>query len=311
MNKKHNFIIVSEDKIVIDSKISKIIEDSELNLKETEIVKIDMSEKLISNIIEELDTYNFLSNCKVVICYNCKFIEGEVNSEIKYLKSYLANPGENYLIMIASKVSDKKEIKELVKDIEIIDSKISSELLIKRNLQEFKMENNTVKYFVAYCLGNNEKILNELEKIKCYKQSDPNKLITPEDINKLVLKDYDEDIFDLVNAIAKKDKENAFAVYTRLIKKEKDAINIVASIASRIRLLYSVKVLSNSRKSVNEMAKIINVKTMAVSIALENSYNFSEKKLLSLLNELAEIDYKTKSGNTTGNILFETFLMGL
>ena len=82
---KHNFLIISDDKIVIDQKISKILSD--IPFKEREIVKYDMSDTLISSMIEELDTYNFLSFCKVVICYNCAFLEGEVNKEIKYLNS--------------------------------------------------------------------------------------------------------------------------------------------------------------------------------------------------------------------------------
>ena len=311
MNKKHNFIIVSDDKIVIDSKINKIIEDENLKKNEAEVIKIDMLENSISDLLEELDTYNFLSNYKIVICYNCKFLEGEANAELKKLKAYVENPSDNYLIMITSKISDKKDIKELIKDIEVIDSGISTELLIKRNLEEFKMENKTVKYFANYCLRNNEKILNELEKIKCYKYNDPLKIITEEDINKLVIRDYDEDIFDLVNAIAHNDKNKAFDIYERIIKKQKDSITIIASIASQIRLLYSVRFLSDKKKNVNEIAKIVNVKPIAVSIALENCYNYSEKKLISLLNELADIDYKIKSGNTNGNTLFEIFLMGL
>lgn len=307
---KNNFLIISNDKVVIDSKISKI--RSEIKEKKLEIIKYDMTDTSISAVVEELDTFNFLSNCKMIICYNCSFIEGEVNKELKYLKEYLTNPSDNYLIMISSKISEKKEIKELLsKNVEIIESGISSEYLVKCHLDNFTMENKTVKYFVSYCLGNNEKILNELEKIKSYKSDDNDKNITSEDIDKIVIREYDDDIFDLVNAIARRNKDKTIELYKRLIQKEKDAINIIASISSQIRLLYSVKTLKEERLSVNAIASIVKVKPMAVSIALENCDNFSSKKLLSLLNTLSEIDYKSKSGNTSGNILFEIFLLNI
>lgn len=307
---KHNFLIVSEDKIVIDSKISKIL--SEISSKEREIIKYDMAETTISSVIEELDTYNFLSVCKVVICYNCTFIDKEPNKELKLLKKYLENPSDNYLIMISAAISDKKDIKDLLSNnVEIIESGISSEVLVKNNLNGFIMDNRTVKYFVSYCLSNNEKILNELNKLKAYKADDNNKTITIQDIEKIVLKEYDEDIFDLVNAIARRDKNNIFDIYLRLIENERDAVNIIASISSQLRLLYSVKVLKDDRVSINEMATIINVKPRAISIALENCDNFSYTKLLSLLNELSEIDFKSKSGKTSGNTLFEMFLMSV
>ena len=307
---KHNFLIISDDKIVIDQKISKILSD--IPFKEREIVKYDMSDTLISSMIEELDTYNFLSFCKVVICYNCAFLEGEVNKEIKYLKKYLLNPSDNYLIMVATKISEKKEIKEMLsKDIEIIDSGISSEVLVKKNLESYTMDNRTVKFFVDYCLGNNEKILNELEKIKTYKMDDIDKNITVQDIEKIAIREYDENIFDLVNAIAKRDKNKMFDIYLRIVRNEKDIVNVVASVSSQLRMLYSVKILYSYKLSVNEMASIINVKPRAISIALENCDNFSCQRLLFLLNELADIDYKSKSGIASGDVLFETFLMSV
>ena len=308
---KKNYLIVSNDKIVIDNKISKIL--SEINSKEIEIIKYDMSEITIPFVIEELDTYNFLSNCKMVICYNSTFIEGEANKDIKALKNYILNPSDNYLVLVATKISDKKEIKELLDSgIEVIDSKISSEVLVKNNLKEFKMENKTVKYFVSYCLSNNEKILNELEKLKHYKADSSDKIITVEDIDKVVIKEYDEDIFDLVNAIAQRNKNKCFDVYSRLFQKEKDTVNIIASIASQIRILYNVKILSQKRMPIDSIAKILKVKSGAVSIALNNCGNFSEKKLLYLLNELADIDYKTKSGQIqSSDLAFKTFLMSI
>lgn len=312
---KKNFLIISDDKIVIDNKIAKIMQ--EIDIKNKEIVKFDMEIVTIPDVLEELNTYNFLSDCKVVICYNSTFIEKDVPKDMakdfKKLREYIQNPSDNYLIMVAKSKSNKKEITELLTNVEIIDSGISSELLVKNNLEDFKMENSTVKYFVNYCLRNNEKILNELQKIKCYKQ-DENRLITVDDINKIALREYDEDIFDLVNAIARCDRKNIFAIYKRLIKKEKDCTNIIASIAALLRRLYSIKILKKQKISVNEMARMLNVKTMAISLSLENCDNFTTKKLLKLLNELSSIDYANKTTNSSygeDNLAFELFLLSI
>lgn len=305
---KHNFLIISSDKVTIDCKINKILKDVP---SEREIVKYDMEDTTLTTVIEELDTYNLLSSCKVVICYNFLFTEKENSKELKYLKDYLSNPSDNYLIMVASEFVEKKQTKDMLSNVEIINSKVSSYDLVKSNLKEYSMDNKTINYFVNYCLEDNEKILNELNKIKIYKYDDVDKNITIKDIDTIALKEYDEDVFSLVNAIAKRDRNNIFAIYSRLISKEKDTVNIIASIAGQVRLLYSVKVLNELRVNVNDMATIINVKPRAISIALENCGNFSTKMLLNLLNNLAEIDYKTKSGNTSGNTLFEMFLMSI
>lgn len=304
---KHNYLICSNDSIAINMKIKNIIDE----IKDKEVIKIDLSISSFESVLEQINTYNFLSDCKVVICYNTFFLEGGEHPEIKELKKYLENPSDNYLILVTESLSDKKEIKELLNLLEVVDSRISSEVLIKKNLDGFMMDNNTVKYFVSYCLGNNEKIFNELKKIKCFKSNDEVKVITINDINNLVMKDYDDNIFDLVNAIVRRDKPLIFDIFSRLMEKEKDCINIIASISSQIRLLYSVKTLNEDRVSDMEISNILGVKPRAVSIALQNCNNFSSIKLLYLLNELADIDIKSKSESVDSEFLMKKFILDI
>jgi len=306
---KNNTIIICDDKVTIDVTINSIIK--KINISDLEIIKYDYSETSIDYVLEDLNTYNLLSNCKLIIYENCTFLNKELDKGLKELKKYLSNPSDNYLIMINDSISDKKDIKELLNDVVLYNEKISSDKLIIDNLDYLKMDNQTIKYLCNYCLNNNEKILNELEKIKNYKYDQDDKTVTKEDINNIVIRDYNDDIFDLVNAIIKNDKEKSFELYYRLIQKEKDSINIVASVAGSIRNLYSVKTLNEKKYKQIEISNILGIKPYAVSIALENCNNYSSKKLLNLLNILSDIDYKTKSGNGDANILFEIFLLNL
>ncbi len=309
MKKKNNYIIISTDKVTEENHINSILKDNKLNDDSVEIIKYDYPDVTIDTVLEDLNTYNFLSNCKVIIYNSCSFLSKDNDKSLKELNKYLENPSDNYLIMITDVLNEKKEINK--DNIEIIDGKISSEDLIKKNLEQCSMDSKTIKYLADYCLYNNEKILNELNKIKCYKLSEEDKNITKEDIDNIAIRDYDEDIYDLVNAIAEKNKNKAFELYGRISQKEKDSINIIASVASKIRTLYSVKVLSENRVKPSEIATILGVKPYAVQSALEKCNNFSTKKLLSFLNMLADIDYKSKSGIGKGNTLFEIFLINL
>jgi DNA polymerase-3 subunit delta len=310
MTKTTNYLIVANDKISIDSLINKIVSGSKE--KDLEIIKYTYPEIGIPDVLEELNTYNFLSNCKLIVFYNCTFLSKDSDKAIKEFKKYIENPSDNYLILVNDSLSDRKEIKELIASgIEVVENKTSIEEMIKSNLDFCTMDDKTIKYFIGYCLGNNEKILNELEKIKCYKYSENDKNITIKDINSIVMKDYDEDIFDLVNAIANRNREKSFDIYGRIREKEKDSVNIIASVSSNIRNLYSVRVLLEKKYKQNEISNILGIKPYAVQIASERCGNYSKKKLLYFLNTLADIDYKTKSGSGRGNALFEMFLLNL
>ncbi len=306
---KNNYIIVSNDKITIDTRISRIIE--EWKLKDYELIKYTYPDNQIDDVIEDLNTYNFLSNMKVIVYYNCTFLNKDLDKSIDNLANYLNNPSDNIFIMINDNINDSKDIKKIISNVSIIDSRISSEVLIKNNLENYTMDNKTVKYLAEYCLYNNEKIVNELGKIKCYKYSDSVKNITIEDINLIVLRDYDEDIFDLVNAIVNRNKSKAIDLYERISRKEKDSINIMASVSSSIRNLFCVKILLERKYKANEISTILGIKPYAVQVASENCNNYSKKKLLYFLNLLSDIDFKSKSGNGNGNSLFEMFLLSL
>ena len=306
---KNSYVIISNDKVNIDLNIQNIIK--KINIKDLEIVKFDYPDATIDTVLEELDSFNLLSNCKLVIYYNCTFLNKENDKSIKQLKKYLDNPSDNYLVMINDSISERKEIKELLSNVTMLNEEVSSEKIVINNLEDLKMDNSVIAYFCNYCLNNNEKIINELNKIKSYKYEDENKNVTIEDINNIVIRDYNDDIFDLVNAIIKKNKDRAFELYYRLMQKEKDSLNIIGSIASSIRNLYSVKTLSEKKYKQNDISEILGIKPYAVSKAMENCNNYSSKKLLKLLDTLADIDYKTKSGNGDSNILFEIFLLSL
>ena len=308
--KKNNYLIISEDKVAIDLKINEILKN--IKEKDLDIIKMDLNINTMDDVFEELNTYNFLSNLKVVILYNSLFIEGDskFDKEIAALNKYLDSDTDNIFIMVASKKGTKKSIEELISKVEVIVGTIPSEALVKSNLEGYKMDISTIRYFVSECHNNNEKILTELNKLKMYKCDDPNKLITHDDIDKVIYKEQDDHVFKLVDAIISRNKTKSIELYERLKEKE-DSTAIVAAIASKIRMLYSIKVLKDKKYKPHDIATILMVKPAAISMSLEYCDNFASNKLLSLLYELSEIDYKSKTSTNDLDLQFRLFLMSI
>ena len=307
---KNNYLIISDDNIVINLKIKEILKS--IKEKDIDIIKLDLTINTMDDVLEELNTYNFLSNLKVVILYNSLFIEGDnsFDKELNSLNKYLDSESDNIFIMVASKKVKKKIIDDIISKVNLIETSISSDALVKSNLEGYNMDSRTIKYFIDICNSNNEKIITELTKLKLYKCDDPNKLITKEDIDNIVYKEYNDNVFDLVNAISSRNKSKAIELYTRLIEKEEPVL-IVASIASKIRMLYTVKVLREKKYKTNEIAELLNVKPAAISISLEQCDNFTNNKLLNLLYELSQIDYISKTTSNNLDLQFKLFLMSI
>jgi len=132
---KNNYLIIFNDKVTINNKIKEITE--KINIDDLDIIKYSYDECDIDSLIEELNTYNFLASCKLVIYDNCSFLSKETDKNIKKLKIYLDKPSENYLILINDSLSEKKEIKELLSNVEIISASLNIQKIIKDNLNEY------------------------------------------------------------------------------------------------------------------------------------------------------------------------------
>ena len=152
-----------------------------------------------------------------------------------------------------------------------------------------------------------DNIKNELDKLKLYKLEE--KVIDKDDIILLVDEDIDDTVFELVSSILKNDCNKAMKLYYNFINNGMDVSQIIAIIASQIRLLFQVKRLYNSGKSNEEIAKILEFKSpYRVKYLLNDCYYYSEDDLIKYLSKLADIDKNIKSGNGDGKFLLELFI---
>lgn len=309
----HTYIIESNDYVVINTKIDEILKNNKLS--KDMIIKYDLFETPISVAIEDLDTYNFLSSNKVIVCDNAYFLgtakkKGAIVHDEEMLEKYLNNPSEdNILILICEKVDTRKKIVKLIDKKYILNGEVTIEDIIKKHLEDYKMDIKTIRYLINYCDNDNERIINELEKLKCYKLED--KEITIDDINTAVLKLNGDNIFVLIDSIIQKNKTKAFGVAKELMSKGEDISKITIMLADQFRLMYQTKVFLSERYNQDEIASKLKIHPYRVKLAIEKGYNYSSKILMENLNKLADLDYIIKSGTSDPKLAFDLFLANL
>lgn len=309
----NTYIIESSDYVVINTKIDDILKKNRLT--SDMIIKYDLIETPISTAIEDLDTYNFLSSNKVVVCDNAYFLtsnrpKGAVVHNEELLEKYLKNPSsENILIMICDKIDTRKKLVKLVDKNNILGGEIVIDDLIKSHLDDYKMDYKTIKYLIDYCDNDNERILNELEKLKCYKLED--KTITMDDINNIVIKLTGDNIFSLIDSIVLKNRSKAYLITQELLDKGEDINKIIVMVSDQFRLMYQVKLLLKEGYNKDTIATKLKVHPYRVKLAMEKGYNYSSKVLLTNLDYFFNLDYMIKTGNNNPKLVFELFLANL
>lgn len=306
------YLIASDDDFLIRKNIEKI----KSKLTGFEEVSYDLKEDSLTRVIEDLDTLNFLVSGKVVVAHNAYFLTSEkpknvIEQNIEFLEKYIKNPNpDNVLILTCKRLDERKGIVKLLKkSVKIVETSLDIYKLITENLEDYRMDRDAQKFLIDRTLNNYERVINELEKLKLYKYD--SKVITKEDVENLVTKTIDDNIFALIDSILAKDKKNAFMIYEDMLLHNEEPMKILILLANKIRLLYQVKVLAKTIYSDEEIGRIIGSHPYPVKLARGIIHKFSEKDLLKYLHELSNIDISVKTGKTYQNIGLEQFILTL
>lgn len=305
------FLIITNDKITLDYQLREILKKN----KDAEVVHYDLLEVPIEQLIEDLDTYNFLSSQKIIIGHNATFLSSEktnkaVEHNLERLEKYVESPNEeNILILVNDSIDKRKKITSyLCKKITLIEKIEENDIhnLIKQELEDYQMDSSTEKLLLEYCGNEYERVFHEIEKLKLYKMDE--KVITKEDIEKIVMKSMDDNIFHLVDSILTGNKKYAFELYQNFLLHGEQVVKIINLLSNKIRLIYQVKVLLKDRNTDQTISKLLKVHEYPVKLAREASYRYSETTLLDYLFKLSKLDLEIKSGETSGLVEFEMLL---
>ena len=308
------YLIQSNDYISIKENLNFILKDN--NLSNDSLIKYDLNEVSFDKVLEDLDTYNFLVDRKVVVCDNVSFLTSsksktESQEDIDKFTKYLNNPSQdNILVVICNNLDGKKNVVKLLKSkAEIIEQDISINKVIKSRLDGFIMEDYVINYLIEYCGHDNEKIMNELEKLKCYKDLD--KKINYDDIDLIVMKSFSENVFSLIDAIMSRNKKKAINLYQDLLKNGEDINKILSLLCDQFRMIYNGKILLKEyNNNYKHVADILGIHPYRFQKSVDSSYNYSNKDILKFLGILDDIEISIKSGKSTISA-FEVFIYSL
>ena len=107
----------------------------------------------------------------------------------------------------------------------------------------------------------------------------------------------------------KNDLKTALRLWNDLCVLNKDAIYLIALLASQFRFLYQVKTLMMQGYSKNEITSELKAHPYRVQISMQNCAHLELAHILHILAQLADLDQKLKSGQLDKKLGFELFLM--
>ncbi len=309
------YLLYGTDASIIGREIDIIKE--KLSISDNDVIYYNIED--IQSVVDEALTISIFSANKLIIIDSTIYLSQKKDIEnINLLENYFNNYNSNsYLVFVSNSdnIDSRKKLVKLInnngttKKVEANSEYLSdyvNDYLKKKN---YKMSSMDINIFINRVGNNIDNIKNELDKLMLYKIDD--KVINNSDIMLLTEENTDNSVYDLVSALLKNNNSKAIKLYKDFVMNGIDLNQIIAIIASQIRLLFQVKRLYNSGKSNDEIAKILEFKSVyRVKYLLSDSYYYSEDTLIKYLSKLSNIDRDIKINNIDGNILLELFIAG-
>ena len=311
---QNNYLLEGESFFAIHREIEKI--QKKCGFLEASVSEYDLSEQPLEVVLEDLDTYSFLSDKKVIQVVGIENVSSDQNKkDLEHLYKYLENSNPDNLFFIYSLKFNNtlKVTKELKKRMEFVEIFTDPIKFIKEELKGFQIDAASISYLSEKCLGDISKLENECSKLKTYKAEE--KEILKKDIDELVVEklgDSTDLTFSFNRSLAEKDKKAALEKYYQLLQYNIDPLGIIGLLASQLRIMYQVKVLENQGMYANDIANTLGEKnSYRVKKTMELTRYYKEKELLKLMQDMADIDLKVKTTDTDPNSQIELFILNL
>lgn len=278
--------------------------------EETDIVRLDLNEVALDAVLDEAETFSFFTDRKLLIVENSLFVTPKnpnpiEDHEQKRLLDYLNAPNSSTTIIFCvpyDQLDKRKKIgKAFLIDTQLVDISQLKEQAVRQYVLNylqnapFKITRDGVEALLVRTDFHLTHTMNELEKIETF-ATDRKEAISKGEINKLVPRSLEGDIFELTNAMVKRRVSRAVQIYRDLLLLGNEPIALHGLIVSQFRIIIQAKILSRQGEHEAQISKKLSVHPYRVKMALQIGAGMPLDQLLNYYDRLAEVDYQMKTG---------------
>ena len=286
----------------------------------------DMKEASYAEVELDLLSLPFFADEKIVILDHLLDLttakkRNLTDEDLKQFENYLENPSESTRLVIFAegKLDSKRRLVKLLKrDSQIIEATTPKEQDLKRyfssQAQELGLQfvGDSLDQLLlksGYDFGELQK---NLALLQAYKEDGQ---ITLQDIEEVVPKSLQDNIFDLTQMILKCQIDQARNLVKDLRLQGEDEIKLIAILLGQFRMFSQVKIFSEEGQSESQIVANLSdlsgrkVNPYQVKFALRDSRRLSLSFLKQAMMIFIEADYAIKSGTYEKDYLFDLALL--
>ena len=267
----------------------------------------------IEDLLTLFETLPFMSERRLIFCNQAEKFSDQDWKEL--LKPFLSSSVQNITVVYFFEKKDgrKKHFKFLKdKAVELLAESLRDwevdpwlDFISKREGLEFPSNSRTL--FRQLTGTNLMEIQLELKKLKQYKGDD--KKISEKDVLSCTSYLKTDSIFDLTNAIGKKDIVQALSSLAHLLEQNQNELGTLAMLARHIRILSKLQKGKKQNLSKNQLAHKAGISSYFLKNYLNQTTLWSERQIDQTMEALFEADKALKSSPLSSHIWLENFIL--
>ncbi|MCR5740964.1 MAG: DNA polymerase III subunit delta [Gammaproteobacteria bacterium] len=301
------YLIYGENQDLIQTKKDELI--SKFNIDDFNTSIFDLEETVLSDAIADALSIPFLSDYRLVIFKNAHYFstskdKKQTEEDEEKLKEFLENYPETTisLFLVPDPTLDgKKTIVKIAKEKgEVIPCLPYTKEDITRYVDQKLMKSGHVfttearNELLSRIDSDPLNFKNEVEKLLLYLED--GERITDDIIKKLIIKDPEDNVFELLNAIVSKDKRKAINIYYDLLKCGNNSLSLLGLIERKFEeILYSKELLKTGATQ-EDFVDTFRVSKGRAYFMMRNARDMSYKTIKLWLNRMVKLDYEIKLG---------------
>ncbi len=291
------YCLLGNDDFLVNRAYSIIIDALNIEMPEMNVNVYNEDAVDFADVVKGLETLPFFGNKRLVYVNLINKNSADVKN-IKDLENYLSSPSEYSVLVVNCGAELKDYFKTTSKLLEVVDcNKLDKDIALKFIIAEAKKVNKTftlkaLDCLFDYTLGDLSKMNQELVKLCSYVGD--REQIEETDVTNICTKCIEFQIFELTNALAKKDSEKVFNILNVLKSKKDEYRNLVGLIYNSFRRLMFVSITKESK---DKLADMLGIQPYAVTKAQEQARMFSKKTLKEINDICMQVDYDIKNSN--------------
>ncbi|MCD8346371.1 MAG: DNA polymerase III subunit delta [Lachnospiraceae bacterium] len=265
----------------------------------------------VKQMIDQAETMPFFADHRLILIEDSGFFKNASPELAEYLPQM---PPETILVFVESEVDKRGKLYKKVKDCgRVVEMKRQDERtltawvlgMVKRDGK--RITQDAMSLFLQKTGDDMENIAHELEKLLSYTLDAD--AITPADVEAVCTETTENQIFEMIRAVAEKQQRQALDLYYDLLSLKEPPMRILFLIARQFNQMLQLKDLREQGMDHNTVASKAGLAPFIAKKTLSQAAHFSKEALRQAVEDCVEAEEAVKTGRLNDRLAVELLIV--